>query len=623
MTYGFLLSGIADPGRLKSALEELVRRWPLLGSTIVRREDGRYAYLPWSPLSPAPPITFQTHHSSLPSTSVCPLPRPTPRPSIQNISTAPLFRPPPELHHSHFDSYAHTSPPQPIVHLQVNTYADDTSAVSVTMPHCFADAGGVREILAAWVGVLKGEQVPMTGMDTLFLENIGSGSGSGSGKGVDEDALRADRSGGAARRDWIDWNQADSERTTRWIFVPNDYLSRLKHECTAELREREAAQRDYGDNAGRSASRTRGDAGGVKDPSGAMGVEGVADKEGAEAVKGAEVANGAEVAKDAIENPGQWVSEGDVLLAWWLKTVYSTSEASSSSNTTSCTDHIGIPKPSPISDTDSNTDLDTYAKTDNTLSNSHTDSGPTSHPVVPPVPPVPRVPLAVHIPMDLRNRLSSLPQPYLHNALHSASLIFPSSATIADLSLTDLALLSRQAIRSATSARMREALAYKNYITRRYPGGEKTVAGWPQHAERCTLSNWLKMDWAGEWMDFGPAMIRQETQDQDQGPTTPPIPRSIPQPEPRTQAQPQAPHGHTHPRSSLRPGTILWADVSGRTTAGGNRASGVVCRKDKGGVWMWYTLPDWRWESGELGQLGAGGVGAGGVGAVGAYGLER
>lgn len=38
MTYGFLLSGQADPGRLRSALEELVGRWPLLGSTIVRRE---------------------------------------------------------------------------------------------------------------------------------------------------------------------------------------------------------------------------------------------------------------------------------------------------------------------------------------------------------------------------------------------------------------------------------------------------------------------------------------------------------------------------------------------------------------------------------------------------------
>lgn len=130
-----------------------------------------------------------------------------------------VFLPPAHLAQSNISGYVFTQ--QPILHLQI-THTSNGTAVGLTIPHCFADAGGMKEIISAWTTVLRQGSLKDLNEDTLFLEHINAP--------IDEVPP------GLWLHDTI-VPLAPGQAEARWIFVPDDILASMKESCMKELGE--------------------------------------------------------------------------------------------------------------------------------------------------------------------------------------------------------------------------------------------------------------------------------------------------------------------------------------------------------------------------------------------------
>ncbi|KAJ6575154.1 hypothetical protein B0H19DRAFT_629940 [Mycena capillaripes] len=154
------------------------------------------------------------------------IPARTAQPSIFTPSPSTIFQPPAHLRHDHLSFYESSS--QPILHLQIVQFLDEKTSIGLTIPECFCDAGGMKEILAAWSSILvKGGNtagLPAIVEDTKILEKI-----------VPE--ISSDE---APRSLWkhnlpSQLDASFDEEDTRWLFMPAETLAKLTQGCRDEL----------------------------------------------------------------------------------------------------------------------------------------------------------------------------------------------------------------------------------------------------------------------------------------------------------------------------------------------------------------------------------------------------
>ncbi|KAJ7501414.1 hypothetical protein B0H11DRAFT_2373677 [Mycena galericulata] len=118
-------------------------------------------------------------------------------------------------------------------------------------------------------------------------------------------------------------------------------------------------------------------------------------------------------------------------------------------------------------------------------------------------------PLAVCVPLNLRDRLPALANPiYLHNAIHMSTHIFPSSASLAQITRPQLALTFRRTVLLATTQEITQTLMHKTQLYYSTVNRSTVATHFPPGAEEFVLCNWLDMTWASEdWLDFQPAVM--------------------------------------------------------------------------------------------------------------------
>ncbi|KAJ7783816.1 hypothetical protein DFH07DRAFT_205754 [Mycena maculata] len=260
------------------------------------------------------------------------------------------------------------------------------------------------------------------------------------------------------------------EEDSRWIFVPADFLAKMTQDCRDELK------------AGGKESQV-------------------------------------------------WVSEGDVLLAWWAKAVYSTNS-----------------------------------------------------------PETRRPPLAVSIPLNIRDRLPALAnRTYLHNAIHMSTHVFPTSESLAQIPLSQLALTFRRTIMLATTEEIARSLMYKTQTYYSTDDHSVLATHFPPTSEKFVLSNWLGMNWASEgWLNFRPALMdRLDTSQSFQT---------------RRRGRGRGEIRERRTAEKTGSGKIIWADVSGASRVV-TKTNGMAVRKDDNGVWVRYNLVKWRWKAGVLAEM--------------------
>lgn len=160
------------------------------------------------------------------------LPTPTAQPSIFVPSASTIFEPPAHLRHSNLSLYESSS--QPILHLQVVQFSDEKTSVGLTIPQCFCDAGGMKEILSAWSCILsKGgiaDNVPAIVEDTVILEKIVPEIG-----GNDAPAPKSLWTHYLPSQVPANSSDENSEADTRWLFMPAETLTEMTRECRDEL----------------------------------------------------------------------------------------------------------------------------------------------------------------------------------------------------------------------------------------------------------------------------------------------------------------------------------------------------------------------------------------------------
>ncbi|KAF8216202.1 hypothetical protein K438DRAFT_631067 [Mycena galopus ATCC 62051] len=222
VTYGFIVDGHLHRLRLKNSLETLVNHWNILGARIVKDTQSLFEYhIPSTFGDEVEAFTFDSEVLSTPLSDRFEIPPPTAEPSIFTPSPSTIFQPPIHLRHDCLSQYESAS--QPILHLQIVQFSDEKTSVGLTVPRCFCDAGGMKEILSAWSSILaKGgitENIPAVIQDRMALEN----------EREDDSDTPLPSQVSLAHPD------EESKKETRWLFMPSETLVKLTRECRDDL----------------------------------------------------------------------------------------------------------------------------------------------------------------------------------------------------------------------------------------------------------------------------------------------------------------------------------------------------------------------------------------------------
>ncbi|GKT54271.1 hypothetical protein ColTof4_06417 [Colletotrichum tofieldiae] len=172
----FFLRHALDNNALKGALDTLIRHhWPKLGARLVTRPDDGFLEYHLPHTFPPDYKLFEWSSASFDSAmdEAAHVPKATaPERGVtlhQPLSAAlkPLMPSSWPLERKH------EYPGAPTVWVHVSTFTDGT-VVGVNLPHALSDQLGLRNILKAWLGILKGEAPPpMTGLrDDVVSEAV-------------------------------------------------------------------------------------------------------------------------------------------------------------------------------------------------------------------------------------------------------------------------------------------------------------------------------------------------------------------------------------------------------------------------------------------------------------------
>ncbi|KAJ7487625.1 hypothetical protein B0H11DRAFT_1102798 [Mycena galericulata] len=474
MTYGFVVDGRLHRLRLKDTLEKLISsHWKILGARIGKDKQGQYEYrVPSIFNEETEPMTFDYQIFSTPLSNHFQMPLPTAEPSVFPPSSSTIFQPPPHLRQEDLSLYESVA--QPVLHLQIAQFSDEKTSVGLTIPHCFCDAQGMKEILAAWSNIMSNAgSVPDIVDDPRILEKV-SAEVAGQDDGLPGSLWAHHIPGVPATTSYSnDLSSEEVQEESRWIFMPAEFLARMTQECRDEL-------------------------------------------------------------KLCTEYDVE-VSEWDVLVAWWAKAVYSTK-------------HPKAQLP----------------------------------------------PLAVCVPLNLRDRLPALANPiYLHNAIHMSTHIFPSSASLAQITRPQLALTFRRTVLLATTQEITQTLMHKTQLYYSTVNRSTVATHFPPGAEEFVLCNWLDMTWASEdWLDFQPAVMDKIDMSQSFQSR-----RGMG----RGRGRRDATREKRTPEK-IGSGKILWANVDVASRAV-QKPKGIAVRKDENGIWIRFTLANWRWKIGALADM--------------------
>ncbi|KAJ7038154.1 hypothetical protein C8F04DRAFT_370422 [Mycena alexandri] len=229
VTYGFIVDGHLHRLRLRNTLEKLiVERWNILGARIGKDAQGRFEYrVPSVFNDEIEAFTFDNDALATPLADHFQIPAPTLEPSMFTPSASTIFQPPGHLRHDHVSRYESLG--QPILHLQIVQFSDEKTSVGLTVPACFCDSWGMKELLSAWSSVLaKGgntEDVPALIEDTMILENIAPEVVSDGTPG----SLSIHRAPSEPLTD------SRNESCARGLFMPAEVLVKMTEECRTEL----------------------------------------------------------------------------------------------------------------------------------------------------------------------------------------------------------------------------------------------------------------------------------------------------------------------------------------------------------------------------------------------------
>ncbi|KAJ6519857.1 hypothetical protein C8R45DRAFT_953006 [Mycena sanguinolenta] len=223
VTYGFVVDGLLHRLRLKNSLERLVRHWIILGARIGKDSQGVFEYrVPSAFNDEVEAFTFDSQVLSSPLSDHFRIPPATPEPSIFTPSSATIFQPPAHLRRDCLSQYESAS--QPILHLQIVQFSDEKTSVGFTIPRCFCDAWGMKEILSTWSSILaSGEitaDVPGLVEDTMVLEKV-------------HPQFRNHFHSGQLPADTF--TEEDCEIIPRWLFMPTETLANLTRACRDQL----------------------------------------------------------------------------------------------------------------------------------------------------------------------------------------------------------------------------------------------------------------------------------------------------------------------------------------------------------------------------------------------------
>ncbi|TLS26740.1 hypothetical protein PpBr36_04172 [Pyricularia pennisetigena] len=291
---------VLDPGILRDAMTELIDRegWRKLGSRLKRNEKGELVYhVPTTFDQNHPAITFShVHHDT--AIADHPLARhmPSRKPEPHNDQPAVVLDP------EHLTPLARRADAPrtkrefitrglPQLELHVVTFRDGTT-VGVSCLHSLLDAMGLGAggLLGAWSLVLRGrghEVPPVCGVDRDLLRDLPRLHLGAASPPEYKHARHVMGSWGALtwvlRRGWEVLRHPEEE--VRVVRVPGAFVTRLR-EAVLERLAVATAGADSDDGGGRSSL-----------------LDAVA----------------AEAAAAAAAEKSPWVSEGDVLVAWWSR----------------------------------------------------------------------------------------------------------------------------------------------------------------------------------------------------------------------------------------------------------------------------------------------------------------
>ncbi|GJC81086.1 transcriptional regulator sdnM [Colletotrichum liriopes] len=164
----FFLRHALDNDALKGALDTLIRHhWPKLGARLVTRPDDGFLEYHLPHTFPPDYKLFEWSSASFDAAmdEAAHVPKATAPEHGGSLETVDAF----EL----AAGAQARVPGAPTVWVHVSTFTDGT-VVGVNLPHALSDQLGLRNILKAWLGILKGEAPPpMTGLrDDVVSEAV-------------------------------------------------------------------------------------------------------------------------------------------------------------------------------------------------------------------------------------------------------------------------------------------------------------------------------------------------------------------------------------------------------------------------------------------------------------------
>ncbi|KAK7064200.1 hypothetical protein R3P38DRAFT_3165215 [Favolaschia claudopus] len=234
VTYGLIVDGHLHRLRLKNTLETLVNQWKILGARISRDLQGNLEYrVPSTFNDDIEAFTFDSEILSTPLSDHYQIPLAPASPSLVTPSPATIFQPPVHLRRSCLSQYEALF--QPILHLQIVQSSDDEkTSVGLTLPRCFCDMWGMKEIFSAWSRILENsdDSVPLLIEDTTILEKI---------EWTSEERPRSlwkHQITGQSQTDALDVAQEQSEEGATWLFIPVETLTSSRRVLELESEEK-------------------------------------------------------------------------------------------------------------------------------------------------------------------------------------------------------------------------------------------------------------------------------------------------------------------------------------------------------------------------------------------------
>ncbi|EPQ52427.1 hypothetical protein GLOTRDRAFT_140191 [Gloeophyllum trabeum ATCC 11539] len=258
-SYKFVINGSIDVSVLTTALDRLLAmgHWRKMGARIRKNAQGQLEWhipRPFTPERPAYRLTSATYAS--PSAAGLHIPAAThDAPSIQpDLGPTRLF-----LHASTpmtMDEFTDPAHDRPCFNIHVTHFRDGSVAcLGITFPHIFCDGIGIAQMLWTWLSLMRDPNAPVPALMGFDKDPFAALEAQYDFSAESPAAAPAAPPGRTKAQEWEDILyemrlQEEFEKhpkETRTVYLPGAMVQQMRREAIAELRQRKAAGEDVPD----------------------------------------------------------------------------------------------------------------------------------------------------------------------------------------------------------------------------------------------------------------------------------------------------------------------------------------------------------------------------------------